>query len=272
MQNFRDFFRNNDKNLDFLGKVCEPLKRAFGIDVFWSSTIHEDGKFDCLCSYDDAFGYFWENECYNDMAFYVAPSHLKSGYFLLDHDADYTKYMDNTHEKYPLYHPMLIIRKESKNRAKLFGFAAKKYNPALPSLYLNNLAILNSFFDYYFASQKEQMFQMDLAHLRGHDAFYKRQFGQDCFATPEAFSAFLKQLGLSMELLTAAKYLTVREKEVLSFCVDGSTAQETGEELGLSRRTVQFYLENVKNKLGILSREELLQYGRLLKMSGFLEV
>ena len=100
MQNFTDFFRNNDKNLDFLGKISEPLKRAFGIDVFWSSTVHEDGKFDCLCSYDDAFGYFWENECYNDMAFYVAPSHLKSGYFLLDHDVDYSKYMYNTHEKY----------------------------------------------------------------------------------------------------------------------------------------------------------------------------
>ena len=167
---------------------------------------------------------------------------------------------------------MLMIRKEGKNTAKFFGFAAKKYTPALPSLYLNNLTLLNSFFDYYFATQKEQMSQIDLARLRGHDAFYKRQYGHDCHPTPEAFSAFLKQLGLSRELLIAARSLTVREKEVLLFFVDGSTAQETGEELGLSFRTVQFYLENVKSKLGILSREELLQNSRLLKMGGFLEV
>lgn len=40
--------------------------------------------------------------------------------------------------------------------------------------------------------EKEQMFQMDLVHIRGHDAFYKRTYGENCLPTPEAFPPFLK--------------------------------------------------------------------------------
>jgi len=270
MPNLTDFFKNNDKNQDSLGKMIEPLKRSFGIDVFWYSTIEENGQFSTLCTYDDAFGYFWENGCYRDMGFYVTPARLKSGYFLLDHDADYKKYMDGNPAEYPLFHPFLIIRKENKNRANLFGFASKTITPTLPSLYINNLSLLNSFVDYVMEDPKDKNCLLDLIELVGHDAFYKRNYGDAYIANPEQSRAFLRQIGVSRELLTAALGLSSREKEVLLACVEGKTAAQNGQELHLSPRTVQSYLENTKNKLGILSREELLECGKLLKMGGFL--
>jgi DNA-binding CsgD family transcriptional regulator len=42
--------------------------------------------------------------------------------------------------------------------------------------------------------------------------------------------------------------------------------------LELSPRTVQYYIENVKDRLGIITREELIQSGQLLKMSGLLDL
>ncbi|MCE5295278.1 MAG: LuxR family transcriptional regulator [Chlamydiales bacterium] len=270
-QNFTDFFKYNDRHQDYLGKVVDPLKRSFGLDVFWKSSIKEDGQFSTICSYTEAFGHFWENQCYRDMAFYVTPRRLKSGYFLLDHDVDYTKYMDSARVKHPLYHPFLIIRKEGKNKANLFGFASTQVTPALPSLYMNNLPLLNSFLDYISEDSKTKEGLIDLVELIGSDSFYNRQYGENSVPKPEQSSPFLRQLGLSKELLNAALKLSIREKEVLLACVDGKTAAQNGEELDLSARTVQFYLENTKNKLGVLSRDELLHCGKLLKIGGFLE-
>ncbi len=271
MQNFNDLFKGNEKEQDYLEKLVDPLKRLFGIDVFWYSTMHDTGQFNTVCSYNDAFCHFWENECYLDMAFYVSPSRLKSGYFLLDYDADYKKYVDGIQVKYPLFHPFLIIKKENDTRATLFGFASTKPMPLLPSIYVNNLPLLNSFIDYVLEDPKTEDGRLNLAKLLGHDAFYKRNYGKSSTPNLNERSAFLREIGIPKELLNAACRLTAREKEVLLACVDGKTAAQNGKELNLSVRTVQSYLENTKNKLGILSRGELLECGKLLKMGGFLD-
>lgn len=44
--------------------------------------------------------------------------------------------------------------------------------------------------------------------------------------------------------------LRTREKEVLSWAAQGKTAEETGEILGISNRTVEWHLKNVRNRIG----------------------
>jgi DNA-binding CsgD family transcriptional regulator len=50
--------------------------------------------------------------------------------------------------------------------------------------------------------------------------------------------------------------LTPRETEVLALVGEGLTSQAIAERLGLSRRTIDFHLENVYSKLGVSSRTE----------------
>jgi DNA-binding CsgD family transcriptional regulator len=42
--------------------------------------------------------------------------------------------------------------------------------------------------------------------------------------------------------------LSEREKEVLSWCSKGKTAEETGTILGISRRTVEFHINSARRK------------------------
>lgn len=52
--------------------------------------------------------------------------------------------------------------------------------------------------------------------------------------------------------------LTRRETECVKLCVRGKTAKEIGLLLGLSSRTVECYLENIKNKLNVTSKNDLI--------------
>lgn len=54
-------------------------------------------------------------------------------------------------------------------------------------------------------------------------------------------------------------YLSKRETECLQWYVKGKTAKEIGQTLGLSYRTIQHYLENVKTKLGVNSKSQLIE-------------
>ena len=53
--------------------------------------------------------------------------------------------------------------------------------------------------------------------------------------------------------------LSKREKECLKLFLKGKTAQETASLLNISRRTVETYFENIKDKLGCFTKAEILQ-------------
>lgn len=269
MHNFCDFFRHNEQNLDVLLKQTDPLARAFGLDVFFYNAIEENGQFASICTHADAMGNFWENHRYHEMDYYVSPSRLKEGYFFLDYDGNYKKYMDSVSQAYPLYHPLLIIKKEG-SKAHLFGFASKKPIPALPSLYLNGLAMLDSFIQHYLQTQKPLDPMLDIANLRGQKNFYCKKYGEESLPKQTTSRSLLTQLGVPTLLIHSAQTLTDREKEVLNAYLDHKSAKENGQELGLSYRTIQSYIANIKNKLGVLTRDDLFELGMRLKMAGFL--
>lgn len=65
--------------------------------------------------------------------------------------------------------------------------------------------------------------------------------------------------------LKKALLLSPRERECVRLLLQGKTAQETADDLMLSRRTVEYYFENIKNKLTCLNKRELFVFARLLE-------
>lgn len=63
-------------------------------------------------------------------------------------------------------------------------------------------------------------------------------------------------------------YLTQREAETMAHIILGKTIHATGEAMGLSPRTVEFYLNNIKYKLHCRTRTDLIS--KVLN-SGFME-
>jgi DNA-binding CsgD family transcriptional regulator len=63
--------------------------------------------------------------------------------------------------------------------------------------------------------------------------------------------------------------LSIRENECLSLIAKGYTAKEVARVLGLSFRTVEEYINRIKNKLGCFSRRELISTFAHFTQKGF---
>ena len=64
--------------------------------------------------------------------------------------------------------------------------------------------------------------------------------------------------------------LTPRERQCLKLLTEDKSAKETAALLGLSRRTVESYFENIKNKLSCTYKHEVLHLARTLQEIGLL--
>lgn len=64
--------------------------------------------------------------------------------------------------------------------------------------------------------------------------------------------------------------LSTRERECLKQLLHGKTAKETASEFLLSFRTVEYYFENIKNKLGCSNKRELYRLAHLFEMHNLL--
>lgn len=53
--------------------------------------------------------------------------------------------------------------------------------------------------------------------------------------------------------------LTSREQDCLYFYMKGFSSKETAEKLNLSPRTIEYYIDNIKSKLGVGKRSELIK-------------
>ncbi len=72
-------------------------------------------------------------------------------------------------------------------------------------------------------------------------------------------SSLYSQHNLSSRLKIDNVYLSKREMECLKLMVRGKTARETAEIIGLAKRTVESYIENIKFKLGVSRKSELIE-------------
>ena len=86
---------------------------------------------------------------------------------------------------------------------------------------------------------------------------------------PEMQRDLLISLGME-KYLERTSLLTYREQQCLKGLLKNETAKETAKTLGLSFRTVESYLENIKNKLECQDKRELLKAAQLLEKAGVL--
>lgn len=252
-------------------KVTAPLQDHLGVQYFSYHRIDHMGKYTVLVDRPDWAEWYVKEQFYLNDPYLRHPSVYHSGVTFIENNGseEYKeKVLKTGKEVFDLDCGIILIKKKE-NYVDFFCFSGNKSTSALEKIYLNHPQVLKSFATHFVDQMKPILTKMEeeagsLIDLKGGDFSCKEPI------YPNLSSAtlldFCRDLGLYKEFET----LSPREKQCLKLLTENKTAKETGEALGLNHRSIEFYFENIKNKLSCSSKGEILQIAKALREIGLL--
>jgi LuxR family quorum-sensing system transcriptional regulator SolR len=128
---------------------------------------------------------------------------------------------------------------------EIFYFVSTPHNNAINNFYLNNLDILKKF-TFLFKDKAEKLIHQYESDRLPIPKEYLPPPKKNPFSDQDAQDHFFTE----RHFISRDLYLTKREIECVSWVVKGKSSAEMSEILGISKRTVECHLDNVKKKLG----------------------
>lgn len=275
MLNWKEIVQNYIiKHSNQIRKITQPLRDHFGIGYFTYHRIDNNGKYTVLVDRPD-----WAEHYVNEKIFINDPylrnsAVYQSGICLIEsHGSDEYKNTIRKAGKNVLdmdVAAILIQKKE--DSTEFFGFSGNQKTCCLEKLYLNEPHLLTSFALYFKNNLSSILLEMEeeanfLFDLKGHDFFHEQPIHPEI--TSNARLSYLLDIGMKKEIEQTSK-LSLREKQCLKLLIQDKTAKDIAISLGLSFRTIEFYFENIKNKLDCWNKQELLALAKKLDILGLL--
>lgn len=236
---------------------CAPLKQHFHVNYFWYYKITNEGNYSLLGSHIKWLEYSFALNQYLSNPYFRHPSTLQSGISLIeDVDDKHVHHMSAIAKKKFNIHFNINILNKIPEGVEAFGFASSLPSKVINGLLFNELPSLTLFFKQ-FRKEHQYMFdqledyQVNLSNQPGSTFFEKSTCLVNRLVEKEPFHA---KIGLEK-----FKPLSSQEKIVFKQFLEGYCPREIGEHLSISKRTVEDYIENIKNKFHCLSKKELIQ-------------
>lgn len=248
-----------------IAKLTEPLKLYFGIDRFWRNSHHLDGSYSLIGNYPPTAELFFGEKLYVGHPYFRHPTFFQSGYVLpqlmQSHDFEVTQ--GKLIRDGGCFHLFMIVRK-TENGFVEYGFATSKPLLGFEMTYLNHLASIEKFIDFFEFNahkiiRKSEEDSIDLPLLIGAK-YNENPRLPSKIMTPEKELKFLTSIDSDVEKTKALFTLTKSEKACLKLYLAGLTAKEIGQKLFRSPRTIERHLENGKGKLGLTTRSQCIDF------------
>jgi DNA-binding CsgD family transcriptional regulator len=218
-----------------MNELCSPFFQSFGANYIDYNRIYEDNSLLTLTSDGEWLEHFLKRRYKFCTAFKRAGMHLWDSYYyqLAVHDAK----VNFNHD-----HGITIINQQA-NYIEYFDIAAPQHHREITSLYLNNFDRIESFIK-----------DFNEKSLRLIKICEKK-----LIKIPNALCSPDDVVADNTHTATKNIAISNREKQCLEFYLAGNTAKETAEILQLSPRTVEEYINNLKNKFKCKHKRDLLK-------------
>lgn len=242
---------------DQIKKATEPLDHHFGISYFIYYRIDNAGHYTGLANRPDWMEHYINEKIFLQDPYLRDPCVYQSGMCLAEQlgPPKYREAITQHAKKFQMDAGIGFIQKKE-DGVEFFGFAGDQTTCSLQSLYLNHPHLLKSFARHFKNTLSRVLTQMreekfSLLEMKGKDFLCRDPICPDISLATQF--TYLNALGIGIEKLS------LREKECLQLLMEDKSAQQTADQLGLSRRTIESYFENIKNKLGCADKKEIIE-------------
>jgi len=248
---------------DRIQQVCEPLFQHTGLSFFLYRKIYEDGNVLYILN-DLKFAKIrFEHHCdatpYYKDEITKTPLHKSTLFIMSDRPDPKDKRFCALYD-YGVWNIAQIYKRQEKH-IEVFGFGAPRDHTSINNLYLNHSNILEHF-AHYFTEQchdllnpkKESKYLVKLPEIIPN---YKAgsEYSDNLYSRANDLSS---QTKLKRYYIDKDKYFTRREVDCLNQIIQGKTMKESARSLGVSSRTVESYIKNMKFKFGCNKKSQLI--------------
>ena len=250
-------------------KICEPLFKTFGVDFLYYNHISNEGNLTSIGTHIEWMKYYYSHPLWRANPLFSNPTHFQTClYFIKPSDSEnLLKTQQISQSKYKLFISCIYIIKSSQGCTQ-FGLSLNGPPELYQARIVNEMALLQKFFQYF-----EESLKSLISKAKDHSVNLRESRGQNFFLKPdfinvrlevEAKRRFLETIS-NIDLGLSKTQFTPREKECAQLIAQDLTAVQIAQSLQLAPRTVEFYIENIRQKTGSPSRGDLRKIVRTMK-------
>ena len=243
-----------------MNQICSPLKDQLGINYFTYHTLSSEGEYSVIVSNPEFAEYFTSNKFYYEDPFIRHPDNFhESAVLWKSYGSDRFKndLLNSIKTEFNFDHGISLIRKSRNfgSDLEIFGFASPTNHQNASHYYLNHLEIFKGFCDHFTFEASSILKKMSGNPIQLKDLIGDAFFEINPIPKSVPYPTFLNSPSHPPDLISC---LSARERDCLLLYSRGKTASKTGKILNLSTRTVEHYMESVKNKLNCERKTDLL--------------
>lgn len=242
-----------------LNELNKPLADNFAFSFFAYRRFYNDGNLLYLFN-----NHKWMDFCFQNSSWYSNSFQQKVGK-MNDRGCFIDIWPEFPHDD-PVFSSMyaldiwngMVYYQKHENYIETISFVSTRENPQVKHFYMNNMSLFNTYITY-FKSKGH-----DLINPTDKSLFipYPHHLIQNGTGRNDNTSTFLNQTQLKAYSLTIGLrdvLLTKREMESIYCLSRGMTIKEAARLLGISPRTVEYYLNLAKDKAQVKETSDLLQ-------------
>lgn len=245
-----------------ISDLCHPISKLFNVKYFSHTRAFHNGQFTSLMTEPDL------TDCFLKKKLPISFSHgkgfyLQEGHYIADcllHESGTKEKLKMLWDAYNVRYMISIIQKNT-NYDDMFSFGLDVEDIHSVSLFLNNLQMIKHFI-LHFKSESRGLLNKIIPVRYSNEYFASPKIHSDKSSiSDEEKEVFFKSLTLKkvpVQGLLGDVLLSQREYECLSYANKSHSLKEIAQCMNLSPRTVETYLNNLKSKLGVEKRSELL--------------
>lgn len=248
-------YRNFDLTVDRVRNLTKSFCQQLSITVFGYVRIYDNGRVSWVTTNPDQDRFLVESDELSRNPLLNDRNLLKEGLYLDMYNRQFPGCEEFYRERANLFkmdHGMVLVRHQ-KDYIETCCFSGLSTKRPLYQLFMNEQALFKIFMEHFTNQLDARLLEIlsqgilladlkDESYLLDEDTLY---FSGD--------RSFLLEACGWKNLLTLSK----REKQCLVLLKEGHTYHTIGLSLGLSERTIEHYMESVKNKLNLETRTEL---------------
>ena len=245
-----------------LKELCHPLSYNFGISTFAYLRFLKNGKILHITNNHAWLSHYVSHNLFNDVNRYMYEinniPNSGAGYYL--RTGKISNNFNEVLEKFGLWHGLSIyIRYPEYTEA--WCFATVSENHLIHDLYLNHINVLKHFILYFKSKGFDLLDHSDQSKLLITKTTSFELINEK--PLEEKIKDFFKKTKISSIVLgdsSKKNSISPREAECINHLSNGKSVKEIAHLLGISPRTVETYIESLKNKVGYTMKNDLINH------------